>query len=62
VTFRIRAALPADWEEWRDLRLAALEDTPGAFGNGILVLGALGLVGYGVVLLVATYVARRDKR
>jgi len=38
VTFRIRAALPADWEEWRDLRLAALEDTPGAFGESSILI------------------------
>ena len=34
----------------------------GAFGNGVLVLGALGLVLYGIVLLVTTYVVRRRNR
>ena len=34
----------------------------GAMANSILVLGALGLVLYGVVLLVTTYLVRRARR
>lgn len=33
----------------------------GAFGNGILVLGALGLVAYGAILLLVTHLTRRTR-
>jgi GNAT superfamily N-acetyltransferase len=29
----VREALPDDWEAWRDLRLRALQNSPGAFGS-----------------------------
>jgi len=34
----------------------------GAFGNGILYLGAIGLASYGAILLAMAYVARRWKQ
>jgi len=38
VAFRIRPALPEDWEAWRDLRLAALAEAPDAFGESSILI------------------------